>query len=122
MENLCNCREWKLAWAAMTDYKCNECHNIFTHWNTAVPKYCRSCANKLIVCNQCWKDVQPIPIYEGLGIWLNNEYCVITNIDNKNDNVTVRIMWKQKFYNEIIKRKVFIEKYLSNDYLSNIYY
>ena len=42
-----------IAGQAFTRYECAICAEIGTHHNTAVPKVCRKCANKLNVCETC---------------------------------------------------------------------
>lgn len=42
-----------MAGQAFTRYECAICSNISLHGNTAVPKVCRPCANKLNCCETC---------------------------------------------------------------------
>lgn len=42
-----------VAGQAYTRYECAICAEIGRHHNTAVPKVCRACANKLEVCEDC---------------------------------------------------------------------
>lgn len=38
---------------AFTEYTCRNCGGMHMHHNTAVPKYCDSCAVEHEVCKQC---------------------------------------------------------------------
>jgi ribosomal protein S27E len=49
-----SCAERRIvAGQAYTRFECAICAEIGRHHNTAIPKVCRKCANKLNVCERC---------------------------------------------------------------------
>ena len=43
----------RIAGQAFTEFQCGACQEFSMHHNTAVPKYCDACANKLQICRHC---------------------------------------------------------------------
>lgn len=53
------CRKNKpsIAGQAFTKFTCRECGEEVRHHNTAVPKVCYRCSNKLSTCRRCGRKV-----------------------------------------------------------------
>lgn len=49
----CRCRDRTLYGQAFTGYRCGYCKKGFSHPNTGIPRYCRSCAEKHGKCQFC---------------------------------------------------------------------
>lgn len=47
----------RIAGQGFTNYTCQVCEEERTHHNTAVPRICRGCAQKLNICSRCGADI-----------------------------------------------------------------
>lgn len=48
------------AFQALTDYHCENCHQVNTHNDSRIPNYCKNCAKTHQVCRRCGSNMNEI--------------------------------------------------------------